>query len=88
MASLQSFDTEIEKTRNMVNEMRTKIDQSSVVLDKFAKADAAIGNPDFDIENARIDDVLRQQKVMEGNIADLIIGLETRPMCSVPNLKA
>ena len=36
MASLQSFDTEIEKTRNMVNEMRTKIDQSSVVLDKFA----------------------------------------------------
>jgi len=76
MASLQSFDTEIEKTRNMVNEMRTKIDQSSVVLDKFAKADTAIGNPDFDIENARIDDVLRQQKVMEGNIADLIIGLE------------
>ena len=76
MASLQNFDTEIEKTKTMVNEMRTKIDQSSVVLDKFAKADAKIGASDFDIENARIDDVLRQQKVMEGNIAELIIGLE------------
>ena len=31
---------------------------------------------DFDIENARIEDVVKQQKVMEGNIADLIIGLE------------
>ncbi len=76
MASLQSFDAEIEKTKTMVNEMRTKIDQSSVVLDKFANADAKIGAADFDIENARIDDVLRQQKVMEGNIAELIIGLE------------
>jgi hypothetical protein len=46
------------------------------VLDKFAKTDEKIGATDFDIENARIDDVLKQQKVMEGNIADLIIGLE------------
>ena len=76
MASLHNFDSEIEKTRTMVNEMRTKIDQSTVVLDKFAKADEKIGASDFDIENARIDDVLRQQKVMEGNIAELIIGLE------------
>ncbi len=76
MASLQDFDAEIEKTKTMVNDMRAKIDQSSVVLDKFAKADAKIGAADFDIENARIDDVLRQQKAMEGNIAELIIGLE------------
>jgi chromosome segregation ATPase len=45
------------------------------VLDKFAKAET-IGQLDFDVENARIEDVLKQQKVMEGNIADLIIGLE------------
>ncbi|MEZ5873187.1 MAG: hypothetical protein R3D32_15350 [Nitratireductor sp.] len=75
MASMQNFDAEIEKTRRTVEEMKTKLEQSGVVLDKFAKAET-IGEIDFDIENARIEDVLRQQGVMEGNIADLIIGLE------------
>jgi chromosome segregation ATPase len=75
MAELQKFDAEIEKTRQTVEEMKTKLDQSSVVLEKLAEAET-IGEVDFDIENARIEDVLRQQKVMEGNIADLIIGLE------------
>ena len=76
MATLQNFDAEIEKTRQVVDNMRSKIEQSGIVLEKFSKADQAIGDADFDIENARIQDVLRQQKVMEGNIADLIIGLE------------
>lgn len=76
MASLQSFDKEIENTRAVVSDMRTKLDQSAGVLDKFARADTKIGDAAFDIENARIQDVLSQQKVMEGNIADLIIGLE------------
>ncbi|WP_193176340.1 hypothetical protein [Oricola nitratireducens] len=76
MATLQNFDAEIEKTRQVVDDMRSKIEQSGIVLEKFSKADQAIGDADFDIENARIQDVLRQQKVMEGNIADLIIGLE------------
>ena len=76
MATLQNFDAEIDRTREVVDQMRTKIEQSGVVLDKFAKADQKIGAEDFDIENARIEDVLRQQKVMESNIADLIIGLE------------
>ena len=75
MASLQNFDSEIEKTRQTVEDMKQKLEQSGVVLEKLAKAES-IGEVDFDIENARIDDVLRQQKVMEGNIADLIIGLE------------
>ncbi len=75
MASLQSFDAEIEKTKQVVDDMRTRIDQSGKVLEEFAKSDT-IGEADFDIENARISDVLHQQKVMEGNIADLIIGLE------------
>lgn len=75
MASLQNFDSEIEKTRQTVEDMKTKLEQSGVVLEKMAKTET-IGEVDFDIENARIDDVLRQQKVMEGNIADLIIGLE------------
>lgn len=76
MASLQNFDTEISKTRQVVDDMRSKIQQSSAVLDRFAQTDQKIGAADFDIENARIQDVLNQQKVMEANIADLIIGLE------------
>lgn len=75
MASLQKFDAEIEKTRRTVEEMKTKLEQSGIVLDKFADTET-IGQIDFDIENARINDVLAQQKTMEGNIADLIIGLE------------
>jgi len=75
MATLQNFDSEIEKTRATVEEMRQKLEQSGVVLEEFAKAET-IGEIDFDIENARIEDVLRQQNVMEDNIADLIIGLE------------
>ena len=75
MATLQNLDSEIEKTRATVEDMRTKLEQSGKVLDEFAKSDT-IGDTDFDIENARIQDVLKQQTVMEGNIADLIIGLE------------
>jgi hypothetical protein len=76
MATMQNFDAEIAKTRQVVEDMRSKIEQSGIVLEKLATTDAKIGAADFDIENARIEDVLRQQKVMEGNIADLIIGLE------------
>ncbi|MCR4266608.1 hypothetical protein [Nitratireductor sp. ZSWI3] len=76
MATLQNFDTEIARTREVVEEMRGKIEQSGTVLDKLARTDEKIGQADFDIENARISDVLQQQKVMEANIADLIIGLE------------
>ncbi len=76
MATLQNFDAEIEKTRKVVEEMRSKIEHSGTLLDKLATSDQTIGSAEFDIENARIEDVLKQQKVMEGNIADLIIGLE------------
>jgi hypothetical protein len=76
MATLQNFDTEIARTKQVVDDMRSKIEQSGIVLEQFAQTDRKIGAEDFDIENARIQDVLRQQKVMEGNIADLIIGLE------------
>lgn len=76
MATLQNFDAEIEKTKQVVTDMQSKLEQSGIVLEKFAESDKAIGDVDFDIENARIQDVLKQQQVMEGNIADLIIGLE------------
>ncbi|MFZ1773014.1 MAG: hypothetical protein WAT78_03545 [Rhizobiaceae bacterium] len=76
MATLQNFDAEIEKTKQVVEDMRSKIEQSGSMLDQLAKSEKAIGEANFDIENARIEDVLKQQKTMEGNIADLIIGLE------------
>jgi hypothetical protein len=76
MANIKSFDAEIEKTRSVVDEMRSKIEASGVMLEKMSEADAELGDPQFDIENARIQDVLRQQRMMETNIADLIIGLE------------
>lgn len=76
MATLQNFDTEIAKTQQAVEQMRSRIEQSGSLLDKLARSDEKIGAADFDIENARIEDVLKQQRVMEANIADLIIGLE------------
>jgi hypothetical protein len=76
MATLQNFDAEIAKTKQVVEDMRSKIEKSGVLLEEIAKADTTIGAADFDIENARIADVLKQQEIMEGNIADLIIGLE------------
>jgi hypothetical protein len=76
MATLQNFDAEIAKTKQVVEDMKTKLDQTAVVMGEVAKADKKIGDANFDIENARIEDVLKQQKVMEGNMADLIIGLE------------
>ena len=36
MATLQNFDAEIAKTKQVVEEMRSKIEQSGTVLDKFA----------------------------------------------------
>jgi len=75
VVSTQKLDQEIEKTQTMVEEMRSKIEQSGQILDKIAESES-LGEVDFDIENARIEDVLSQQKVMEANIADLIIGLE------------
>ncbi|MDZ7823273.1 MAG: hypothetical protein U5K75_04010 [Ahrensia sp.] len=76
MAISYNFDAEIQKTQTVVKDMQSKIRQSGEVLDKIAEADVKIGDAQFDIENARIQDVLKQQKVMEGNMADLIIGLE------------
>ncbi len=75
MATLQEFDSQIEQTRQTVEDMRDKLEKSGVILDKLAETET-IGEIDFDIENARIRDVLAQQKTMEANIADLIIGLE------------
>ena len=76
MAQLQNFDKQIAETEKVLGDVRVRMDQSVTVLDSLADADKTISDADFDIENARIQDVIRQQQTMEGNIADLIIGLE------------
>ena len=38
MATLQNFDAEIAKTKQVVQDMRTKIEQSGTVLDTLATA--------------------------------------------------
>ncbi len=75
MSAVDTFEQEIKETERLVGEMRTKIDAGEQLLDKISKSES-LGDVDFDIENARIEDVLAQQKLMEANIADLIIGLE------------
>ncbi len=75
MSAIETFEQEIEKTGRLVGEMRTKIDAGEQLLEKIS-ASESLGDVDFDIENARIEDVLAQQKLMEANIADLFIGLE------------
>ena len=75
MYETKTFDEEIKKTQGMMDTMRSEMEASSQVLEEIAKSDT-IGDVDFDIENARIEDVLNQQKIMESNIADMIIGLE------------
>ena len=46
---------------SVVDEMRGKLDQSGVVLEQFARADTKLGDVNFDIENARIQDVVKQR---------------------------
>jgi hypothetical protein len=75
MSSFETFEQEIEKTRHQVEDMAAKIDSGTQLIDTIAESESLTGL-DFDIENARIEDVLEQQRLMEANIADLIIGLE------------
>lgn len=75
MLDTKTFDAEIEKTKSLIQETRSKMEASGQVLEQIAQSES-LGDLDFDIENARIEDVLNQQKTMETNIADLIIGLE------------
>ena len=75
MSSISTFEREIETTQRMVDDMRTKIDSGRQLIETIGESESLTGM-DFDIENARIGDVLEQQRLMESNIADLIIGLE------------
>ena len=76
MATLQNFDKQIAETEAAMRDVRTRTSQSVDTPKTIADADRSISDANFDIESARIDDVIRQQKAMEANMADLIIGLE------------
>jgi hypothetical protein len=76
MANLQQFEQKIEAAKAQAANIRTKMDQSAQVMAQISKGDVIIGNADFDIQSANLEDVIKQGKVMEANIADLILGLE------------
>lgn len=76
MAIMQRFDADIERTRTAVEQMRDKVEQAGLALDRFAREEASLDDIHFDVENARIQDVLAQQQTMEACVAELIIGLE------------
>ena len=42
MSDLQKFDAEIEKTRQTVEEMRTKLDQSGVLLENLERMEKSL----------------------------------------------
>jgi peptidoglycan hydrolase CwlO-like protein len=75
-ASLQKFDAQIERAKTEVANVRSKIENTQAVLSKLTQGDIKIGDPAFDIENANLQDVIKQGQVMEANIADLILSLE------------
>ena len=85
MSSIETFEREIETTQRMVDDMRTKIDSGRPLIDTVAESESLTGI-DFAIENARIEDVLEPQRLMDSNIADLIIGLEDAPTRSEPRM--
>jgi hypothetical protein len=45
MANIKALDAEIEKTRSVVNDMRSKIEVSGEVLEKISDADANLATP-------------------------------------------
>ena len=75
-ASLQKYDTQIERAKTQMADVRSRIENTTAVLGKLAHGDIKIGDPDFNIESANLQDVIKQGKVMESNIADLILSLE------------
>lgn len=76
MGGLQSFFDEIEAIRGIVQDVRTRVAQSAASLDQITKADSWTGEPDFDVENARLQDVIARQRLMEEKVSGFIIRLE------------
>lgn len=78
MANSQQLEQKIQAAKAQAADIRTKMDKSAEVASLIAKSDAVVGSADFDIQSATLEDVIKQGRVMEANIADLILGLEDR----------
>lgn len=72
---MQDFETQIKEVKQQIENGDLDQDKVAEVLRKSGIDVGALGI-DLDMENARLEDVMKQQDVMNGNIAGLIVDLD------------
>ena len=77
-SNAQQFETQIEKMKATASAAKLHQEKQTALVDRLTKGDVQIGVVDFDIEKAELMDVIKQQKAMQGNIADLILTLDDK----------
>jgi len=73
---MANFDTQIEKSKSEVADAQAKIAALSAQIESARDKMASGQDISIDIENASLDDVHAHSKLMNNNIADLILGLD------------
>ncbi|MGB0905782.1 MAG: hypothetical protein ACPGVJ_12870, partial [Mangrovicoccus sp.] len=73
---MASFDTQIEKSKQEVAEAQAKIAELSSQIETARVKMSSGTDISIDIENASLDDVHAHADAMNGNIAELILGLD------------
>lgn len=73
---MSSFEAQIEQSRKEVLEAQSKIAELSSKIEAARDKMSSGADINIDIENATLDEVHAHAEVMNGNIADLILGLD------------
>lgn len=73
---MASFDTQIEQSKKEVEAAQAKIQELSSQIETARVKMSAGTDISIDIENASLDDVHAHSDAMNGNIAELILGLD------------
>jgi hypothetical protein len=73
---MANFETQIEKSKSEVADAQAKIAALSAQIESARDKMASGQDISIDIENASLDDVHAHSKLMNDNIADLILGLD------------
>ncbi len=73
---MANFDTQIEQSKKEVAQAQVKIAELSSQIEKARQKMSSGTDITIDIENATLDDVHAHTEAMNGNIAELILGLD------------
>ena len=73
---MSNFETQIEQSKREVAEAQAKMSQLSTQIDSARSKLEKGQDISIDIENASLDDVHAHSALMNGNIAELILGLD------------